>query len=454
MHRPAPQATAKSGFALERPFNLIVVLWGERFRNYFLDLCLPSLLSAGNLPALSTARRSKFQIWTRPDDWTAIKASPIFASLERCIDPVFGEIPPCPPGVSGHKHMGFGHRHGLEMAFQAKAYTFLLTPDSIFPDGTVGRLQDLAVAGNELVLAAAQRFAEEPFFRNLQKLGIVPHHRSGAAEPICLGVRELVRAALTSMHSETLAYEWDAAYFVAKPWGVWWRVPGEEGVVMHSFSWAAPLIDMAAVKSHDTSTFDDWTFDGDYVYRNLGHSKRIHVVTDSDELFVVSWGPSADRPYSLKSRALLRLGPLSALIKYARFRDWFYSGIFDHLKEDTFFCTVRWHAEPLNERWYPVEQRALRILLSCVARPTDHTTNPFKLLLDMLRAAYLPARILLFWVSMVKRLWSDRSTILLRVNQICRGDRAARKRVIWRISQIAHLAVGLKFNAREPSAPE
>ena len=36
---------------LERGFYFIVVLWGERFRDYFLEYCLPSLLSPGNRSA-------------------------------------------------------------------------------------------------------------------------------------------------------------------------------------------------------------------------------------------------------------------------------------------------------------------------------------------------------------------------------------------------------------------
>ena len=68
-------AMGADAFILNRPFYFVVVLWGERFRNYFLDLCLPTLLAPGNLPALATAQRSKFFIWTRPDDWAAIKLS-------------------------------------------------------------------------------------------------------------------------------------------------------------------------------------------------------------------------------------------------------------------------------------------------------------------------------------------------------------------------------------------
>ena len=141
---------------LDRPFYFILVLWGERFRNYFLDLCLPTLLSPRNLPSLATRPRSKFLFCTPPDDWAAISASPIFQLLARHVEPVYIEIPPCPPGVSGCVHMGIGHRRGCELAYEAKAYPFVLTPDSIFSDGTIARLQELAdaFAGSALLRAS------------------------------------------------------------------------------------------------------------------------------------------------------------------------------------------------------------------------------------------------------------------------------------------------------------
>ena len=92
-------ASDSDTFVIERPFYFIVVLWGERFRRYFLDLCLPTLLSPGNLPTLATAQRSKFLIFTYSDDIAAIKLAPIFALLEKYVDPVFLEIPPCPIGT-------------------------------------------------------------------------------------------------------------------------------------------------------------------------------------------------------------------------------------------------------------------------------------------------------------------------------------------------------------------
>src|SRR5262249_18970193 len=159
---------------IERPFYFIVVLWGERFRNYFLDLCLPSLLAPRNLPSLETRQRSKFLICTPPEDWSAITTAPIFARLREFVDPHYLEIPPHPLGVLACMHMGTGHRRACELAYAAKAYGCVLTPDMVFADGAVQRLQQLAGEGIELALLPALRFAEEPLFDWLKRRGIDP----------------------------------------------------------------------------------------------------------------------------------------------------------------------------------------------------------------------------------------------------------------------------------------
>src|SRR4051794_30111550 len=124
-----PEFGTAKGAIVERPFYFIVVLWGTRFRNYFLDLCLPSLLSPNNIPALATEERSKFLICTRPEDWAGLKAAPIFRLLTKYLDSVYVEIPPCPPDTPGAVHMGAGHRPASELAYAAKAYPLIPMPD-------------------------------------------------------------------------------------------------------------------------------------------------------------------------------------------------------------------------------------------------------------------------------------------------------------------------------------
>ena len=413
---------------LERPFYFIIVLWGERFREYFLEYCVPSLLSPGNLPALSTETPSKFLIATRPEDWAAMKATPIFQVLSRYVSPLYIEIPSCPPGRSGYQHMGLGHRAACELAHRDKAYATVLTPDCMLSDGSVAQLQKLARSGTQLVVTAALRFGEEPFLGNLRELGVLPTttSRGQDAAPIVVNGAQMAHAAVNGFHSETLAYEWDAPGILAISPAAWWRVPGEDGIVLHSLSWAPLLLDFGAIGAHDTSTFDQWTLDGDYLFNNTKTIERVHVVQNSDELFLASWGPLAEHAIS-KTRF-----PFEKILAGHFFRQSFYSGFFDPLKRKLFFSPVRWHSRPLNEKWNAIEQHAMSELLCWVTPPdgigpvnaTLSRTSPH----PMLSAMKNMPLVVLRWLAYV---WIFRKRIGPLIGSALRGDRKAVARITW-----------------------
>jgi hypothetical protein len=362
---------------LERPFYFIVVLWGERFRNYFLRYCLPSLLSPGNIPALSTRQPSKFLIATRPDDWEAMKTTRIFQLMERHIVPVYIEIPAARLGTIGIERMSIGHKLACAIAHRDKAYATILTPDCMLSEGTVSRMHQLAENGVQLVLTAALRFGEEPFLGSLERMGLVrvnqKHQESGT--PLSITGRQMVTAAINGFHPETLSYEWGSPYVVeghpvpAIP-AVWWRVPSEDGLIVHSMSWAPLLLDFGAVEQHDSSTLDTWTIDGDYIHRNRAGFEHIHLVQDSDEMFIASWAPLSDRPFYFEKRG----GFYAFLFRHIfgwQFAASFYSSTFDPFKRRIFFQTARWHSRPLNEHWTSVEKRIRDELLRYVGPETD-----------------------------------------------------------------------------------
>jgi hypothetical protein len=350
--------------------------------------------------------------------------------------------------------MGIGHRRGCELAYRNKAYPFVLTPDCLFSDGTIARLQELALQGIELALVPALRFAEEPLLAELQRAGISPRGRNGMAAPITLNSRDLVRMALKSLHSETASYEWDAPYFHPLPSAAWWRVPGEDGIVVHCLSWAAPLFDLAALPEHDTSTFDEWTYDGDYIYRNLGNIRRIHLVLDSDEIFFVSWAPLADKPYDLTPRPALQMPALGNFLKKQRFNAAFYSGVHDPIKQRIFFAPARWHAKPLNEKWTEVEARARDTLLSCVAPPERHSGAPRSGKHAVTFAFYKKLVVPIFRAAGVaQNLWVHREAIIPRLRQVARGDPAVVRWVSWRIRQLAYRLAGRTLYEPRPPRP-
>src|SRR5215831_7898136 len=97
---------------------------------------------------------------------------------------------------------------------------------------------------------------------------------------------------------------------------------------------------------HDTSTLYSWTLDGDYLYKNFGRIEKIHVVQDSDEMFLASWGPMAEIPF--RPFFIFKIPLIGEWLKAGQFRHSFYNGIFDPLKQELFYKVIRWHAQPLN----------------------------------------------------------------------------------------------------------
>jgi hypothetical protein len=416
------------GVLLDRPFYFVVVLWGERFRNYLLEYCLPSLLAPGNFPSLSTRRRSKLLIATTSADWAAMQASAVLREVGRYLDLELVEIPPCPQDASAFDHMGVGHRRACDLAFRDGAYTAVLTPDCMLSDGSVARLQQLALDGCQLVVAAALRFSEEKFLGNLRDAGALPAGPRGEeATPLAITGRQMARAAVNGLHRETLAYAWDAPGFILVAPAAWWPVPGADGIVLHSLSWAPVLLDYAAIPRHDSSTLDRWTLDGDYLYNNSQQMAHIHVVQDSDELFLASWGPETDRPVEKQGAAWF--GKLAAK---AQFGASYKSAFFDPFKRRIFFLPVRWHAQPLDAKWRQVEARAMSELRRYVTPPDQRLRDGANGIGDVvLRVAARGLTVLLVMLRPVFLLAYHREAVWRRLRQAAAGDRAALRRVLW-----------------------
>jgi hypothetical protein len=343
-----------------RPFYFNVVLWGRRFREYFLDYCLPSLLSPGNIPSLKNKRESKFLICTTFHDWNEMCQSSIFRRLEEQIQPEFFEIPYPQEGVTGCQHMGIGHKLATRKAYMDRAYFVALTPDLVISEGSIERIQNLAVQGYNMVLVAALRFAEEPFLGELEKRGFWnPHGRpSENGEPLILSGRELTSMAMKSFHSETENYNWDNPYSsILLPLSIW-RVNGDEGMILHSFSWAPFLLDYSIITKHDDSAFNEWTFDGDYVYNNFAKTSRIYVVQDSDEVMMVSWAPLGSNPLKTVPHWLYRHGMIRDYFKRWFLTLTYHADIMDPLKRKIFPLAVKWHSGEIGPVYREAEKRA------------------------------------------------------------------------------------------------
>jgi len=281
------------GNTVLRPFFFMTVFWGDEFRSYFTDYCVPSLLAPQNLPCLSDVSGNRFLICTTDSDQEIVRRSPIFEELSKHIQVQFVSMETPGPGSDRYRFMSLGDKAMTQMAHSARAYGTFIAPDAMFSNGSIATLKRLALQGKRCVYWFALRFAKEPIFAKLKERGLP---RIG--EPIVLSGRELCRLALDHLHPEIARCEWNSPTFTFAPISCFWRVPDGQGIVLHSHSWGPALGSYAELDTHDSSTFDTWARDGDYAYRNWGAEldERVTALSDSDEIMMVSFTPQDERP--------------------------------------------------------------------------------------------------------------------------------------------------------------
>src|SRR5262245_59927360 len=64
--------------ALQAGIDFIVPVWGTEYTRCFTEICLPTFLASGNIPALPYADRHAFHVYTTPRDQAAIEVSPSY----------------------------------------------------------------------------------------------------------------------------------------------------------------------------------------------------------------------------------------------------------------------------------------------------------------------------------------------------------------------------------------
>jgi hypothetical protein len=343
-----------------RPFYFAAIFWGQVYREYFTDLLLASLLSPNNIPALNRRRGNKFLIAAPRTDWDAIQGHPMVRLLRTYVEPEWLNLEVSPDDHRMDRKMramSRGHRLAASRAFEDRAYGVFVTPDLILSDGSVAAMERLAEAGKKVVLAVAIRYQHEPVLAELDRAGYLRH-----GQPLAIGSRDLMRAALRYLHSETLRYEYEAPWFAASPVSVYWRVPRGAGMIIYSFSWAPLVVDYGALAYHDTKTFDQWTLDGDYIYRNFPAPSDVHVITDSDEIALVSFTKESDLHFELRPYLAGRPRWIADWYKVRLIRALKDSSVIDPLKRHIFPTPVYLHSGDLSPAWARKRRQTARVI--------------------------------------------------------------------------------------------
>lgn len=349
------------------PAHFLVVFWGRKYRDWFLRYTAASLLAPGNAPALRDKARARLRIATTRKDWDALFADANFRALAKIVEPVLHEFPADSVALHKYHRMSLGHRMLTQACFDSRAVGINLNPDTLVPDGSIAEAERLVAAGAKVVMCTAVRFDLDGIEAELLRRG-----RIAPGAPLILSKREAVDIGLSNLHTETQAGNWDAAHFGELgemhgknhyPVCCYWEVPGGRGLYILTHNWAPFAIDYSRFDRHDSSTFDQWTLDGDYIHANLGSDadigRDVHVVEDSDSLFLLGMTPADDErcpaPYywwkSLPVLGRWAKGYLLNRVVYDK------RGV-DPLRRSIYPIGAKWHRRDIDAAWTPVLARA------------------------------------------------------------------------------------------------
>jgi hypothetical protein len=289
--------------ALGAGIDFIVPVWGASYTRLFVDVCLPTLLAPGNIPALPYPDRHVFAIYTTPDDRRTIEAAPAFRRLAGAIRVEFHPVRARVAQIINHYDVQSDcFRRAIRRADAADRALVFLTPDLIMADGSLRGLARIASTPVRAVLGVGIRLDKAPVSRH-----VLANHCSAAGDVIAIAPRDLVRLALDALHPIAKAHMFHAESDQLQLSNLYWRVGGE-GLLARCFH-LHPFLVYPRVKNAPFTN----TVDGDYLESACPDPADTYVLTDSDEFS--AWELSdADR----RVPALPRSAPLADLVKWVR----------------------------------------------------------------------------------------------------------------------------------------
>lgn len=354
-----------------RAFYFTVVFWGKEYADYLINILIASLLSPDNIPALSNKSNSKFVIATTESDWASLQNKPLFKKLKSEIEVIFLNLD-LDASTSKMLLMSRGHKLISELLFREKVIGVYVTPDLVLSNGSIKTLETQISLGKKVVLCAAIRFEFDGCMKAFKELGFIKNN-----QPFNISSRELMSIGLKNLHSESKTWLWDEPYYAYNPVCSLWQLDSGPNYVFHGYSWAPLAVDYTAITQHDTSTFDVSTLDQDYIYKNFGVSKDIYVVTDSDEIALVSFTKESDLTIPLIPQDCQQIPFLKNAIKQDNLRQFHYNPIhnMDPLKQKLVECSVFLHGDAINDSWNATIKRAKNLVKTTIRYPAKNKTH-------------------------------------------------------------------------------
>ena len=257
-----------------------------RYVRQCLDVCIPSLLAPGNVPAVAAILPTTFILVTRDRDMPLVENHRAWQALAAICDARLESIDTL------FERGGFVHSDArlcpcdqdVGAAALDTGFVFLVA-DYVVADGALLHVANRLRAGADAVLAGNFQVTREA----LTPLLADPRRHDGAA--LCVPPRELVRTALDRLHPATLAcMPDDPATHDPAANRVFWRAgPGTllgRFYLMHMVAIRPETVDATIAGPCDYSFVPEFCPTG-----------RVKTVTDSDDYLVAEIQPATGLSY-------------------------------------------------------------------------------------------------------------------------------------------------------------
>ena len=342
------------------PLRILLPSWGPAYVRQFLDLTLPTWLSAGNLPAVAALVPTEFVFLTTSQDRELLEAEPAVARLRLLMPVVFFVIDDLIVPRNHSTVLTFAWQRAIRHFGDGNpdAYFILGVGDILFSDGALLSMVRAVEEGNRAVMMGGLQVVYEEVVEGLS----VRIADAGGVLP--LEPRALVRWALERPHPVLAAafVDQDISHSV-HPSHLFWRVDTDT-VVAHYFN-----IFMFCVRP------ERWDFEIlaplDFCFLpEMCPNGPIKVIDDSDDGFFVE---CARRGHE---RALLAPGAHDPRAMAASLARWM-------TKEERALSVARvgFHAGEKPDPAHPVcresDAFSARLIAALPSEPQPHRHHPY-----------------------------------------------------------------------------
>lgn len=281
-------------------FHFLAPVWNRRYVDRFLQLGLPSLLSANNVGSVP-AEKSLFHIFTTRMDYPAFQECRSFGRLKELVPVQVDFIDDFVANAKSntYQRMSQAYEQGLTQSMHRDAAFFFLTADAVWSDGCVARSVEHLRRGKRAVMTAGLQMWDLFAGKRLHR------YYDRDRQAISISPRQLIEVFLENPHPMHLAMFGETTNPIMSNY--YWSL-NRRAFVAHCFH----LHPMVVRPRRRIPSAVHPTMDLGYVQRTVDFDD-VHIVSDSDEMCVA--GLSARHQYAWRKPTTVPLDTVTGWIR-------------------------------------------------------------------------------------------------------------------------------------------